>query len=243
MSLLHKLVRSVPRRISDELGAAKLGRDTRAVRKEGLTYLSVAKLRRIEDTIDRIVQDNVSGHILEFGVALGGSAIILAKHATVERQFHGFDVFAMIPPPTSDKDDAKSYERFDVIRSGKSTGIRGGDDYYGYRDNLYEDVKASFARHGRPVDGTAIQLHKGLFEETWPTQTIDRVAFAHVDCDWYDPVSYCLGILADRMSPGGVIILDDYHDYGGARTAVDEFLLARDDFTFEAGPNPILRKG
>jgi O-methyltransferase len=241
MSLLHKL-RSAGQRLSDELGASTLQRDTRAVRKDGLTYLSVAKLRRIEDAIGQIVLAEVPGHILEFGVALGGSAIILAKHATAERQFHGFDVFAMIPPPTSDKDDPKSYERFDIIRSGKSTGIRGGDDYYGYRDNLFDDVKASFAHYGRPVDGVAIQLHKGLFEETWPAQAIDRVAFAHVDCDWYDPVSYCLEILADRMSPEGVIILDDYHDYGGARTAVDEFLRARTDFTFEPGPNPVLRK-
>ncbi len=241
MSLLYKL-RSVSRRLSDELSAATLRQDTRAVRRDGLTYLSVAKLRRIEGAIGRIVRDDVSGHILEFGVALGGSAIILARHATEARQFHGFDVFAMIPPPTSDKDDPKSYERFDIIRSGRSTGIRGGSDYYGYRDNLFDDVKASFARYGRPVDGVAIQLHKGLFEETWPAQAIDRVAFAHVDCDWYDPVSYCLGVLADRMSPGGMVMLDDYHDYGGARTAVDEFLRARGDFTFEPGPNPILRK-
>jgi len=38
------------------------------------------------------------------------------------------------------------------------------------------------------------------------------------------------------MSPGGLIVLDDYHDYGCARTAVDEFVAARRDFTFELGP-------
>jgi O-methyltransferase len=230
------------RRIMNALRAARLQHDTRAVRKDGLTYLSVEKLWRIESAIDQIIRQRVPGHILEFGVALGGSAIILAKHATPTRQFHGFDVFGMIPPPRSEKDDTKSRERYEIIRSGQSKGIRGNNDYYGYRANLYEEVKATFARYGRPVNGTSIQLHKGLFEETLPALELAPVAFAHVDCDWYDPVSYCLKVLADRMSMGGVIVIDDYHDYGGARTAVDEFVTVRRDFTLEPGQNPFLRK-
>ncbi|HVW74328.1 MAG TPA: TylF/MycF/NovP-related O-methyltransferase [Rhizomicrobium sp.] len=223
------------------LGTRMLREDTRAVLKERLTYLSPKKLHRLEDALAEIERDGIAGDILEFGVALGGSAIILAGHAQNGRSFHGFDVFAMIPPPTSDKDDDKSRERYDVIRSGRSTGID-GDEYYGYRDSLFEDVKASFARHKRPINGHNIHLHKGLFEETWPKASIDRIAFAHIDCDWYDPVRYCLEAVAVKLSPGGLLLIDDYNDYGGARTAVDEFIAGRPGFTFEAGPNPILRK-
>jgi asparagine synthase (glutamine-hydrolysing) len=159
------------------------------------------------------------------------------------RRFHGFDVFGMIPPPTSAKDDTKSQARYATIRAGRSAGI-GGERYYGHRENLFEEVKASFARHGCPVDGTT-QLHKGLFEETWPDVLVQgpvrAVAFAHLDCDWYDPVAFCLGAVRELMSPGGAILVDDY-SYGGARIAVDEFLAARGDFAFEPGPNPILWK-
>ena len=39
-----------------------------------------------------------------------------------------------------------------------------------------------------------MSLHKGLFEDTWPmvATKIHQIALAHVDCDWYDPVKYCL---------------------------------------------------
>ena len=129
-----------------------------------------------------------------------------------------------------------------LVLEGKSRGIAAGDEYYGYVDGLYERVKATFARHGVPVDGKRVQLIKGLFEETWPTVDVESIALAHIDCDWYDPVKYCLKACADNMVVGGQVIVDDYLNYGGCRTAVDEFLSGRQDFRFDMGPNPILRK-
>jgi asparagine synthase (glutamine-hydrolysing) len=212
---------------------------TRAVVKDKLTYLPAKKLQRLESAISQTAR--LRGDILEFGVALGGSGIILAHEGRPARKFHGFDVFAMIPPPTSAKDDAKSKDRYEVIRSGKAVGID-GDEYYGYREDLLTDVKASFARHGVRVDGMNIILHKGLFEETWDTANIGRISLAHIDCDWYDPVMFCLRSCAEKLVEGGLIVIDDYNDYGGCRKAVDEFLTDRDDFAFDAGANPILRK-
>lgn len=211
----------------------------RQVVAERLTYLSADKLRRLEQAMNDARA--IEGDFVEFGVALGGSAILAARAAAPPRRFFGFDVFGMIPEPTSDKDDEKSKSRFEVIRSGRSQGI-GGDEYYGYKPDLYEEVTRSFARFGVPVDGERIVLVKGLFEDSWPDAGIGRIAFAHVDCDWYDPVRFCLAACADKMSPGAVIAIDDYHDYGGARTAVDEFCAAREDFVFEPGSNPFLRK-
>ena len=226
-------------RLKRRLRLATLRPITRQVVGEKLTYLPFQKLQRLERAISET--SKVPGDIVEFGVALAGSAIILAQGARSNRRFHGFDVFGMIPPPTSDKDDAKSKERFETIKSGQSSGI-GGDLYYGYRSDLLSDVKAAFARHGPPVDGHLVHLHKGLFEETWDGSGITRIALAHIDCDWYDPVMFCLQACADKLSDGGLMIIDDYNDYGGCRTAVDEFLAQRTDFTLEAGLNPILRK-
>lgn len=212
------------------------------MRREGLTYLVPAKFKRIEAELARIGRDGVPGDMAEFGVALGGSAIVLAHAALAQgRVFTGYDVFATIPPPTSDKDDAKSRDRYQVISGGGAKGLRGAT-YYGYVDNLLAQVTASFASHGVPVDGRNVRLIKGLFEETWPLAPVETLALAHLDCDWYDPVKFCLSAIADRVSPGGVIILDDYNDYGGCRTATDEFLAARQDYQMDAGPNVILRR-
>ncbi|WP_369726022.1 TylF/MycF/NovP-related O-methyltransferase [Bradyrhizobium sp. LLZ17] len=228
-------------RIRNGLLKARLSNLARQVAQDRLTYLPPEKLIRIETYARLATADDVPGNLLEFGVALGGSAIILAAQAARrKRLFFGFDVFAMIPPPTSEKDDDKSRERYRIIASGQSEGI-GGDTYYGYRDNLIDDVRRSFAKYGLPIDGKSRFLCKGLFEETFPKYD-GMVAFAHIDCDWYAPVSYCLNHISRRLSAGGVIVLDDYHDYGGARTATDEFVKQNPEFELIAGPNVILRK-
>ena len=212
------------------------------LRKEGLTYLSLAKLARIEAEMARLAASGVPGEFLEFGVALGGSGIVIARQArAVGRGFAGFDVFGMIPPPTSDKDDDKSRQRYSVISTGKAKGLA-GEIYYGYVDDLYARVRASFAKYGVAVNQDSVALVKGLFEDTWPTRPHRPVAFAHIDCDWYDPVKFCLNAVADRLSPGGAIALDDYHDYGGCKVATEEFLSERPDFERAEGENLILRR-
>lgn len=79
------------------------------LKNEGLTYLNNDKLLRIEAATATVDAEKVPGCFVEFGVALGGSAVLLAHSARAGgRSFHGFDVFSTIPEPTSDKDDAKS---------------------------------------------------------------------------------------------------------------------------------------
>jgi O-methyltransferase len=128
--------------------------------------------------------------------------------------------------------------------AGASTGL-GGDEYYGYVPDLLGRVSETFERYGVPVDGDRVQLHQGLFEETWPrvADEVGTIAFAHIDCDWYDPVRYCLGVVAPRLATDGIIMLDDYFDYGGCRTAVHEFLEIETGFEFRhRGGNASLRR-
>jgi O-methyltransferase len=232
----------VARRFQHTTTTLDLSATARAVRRQRLTYLSPQRLKRLEAVLCAVLEERTPGDVLEFGVALGGSGIVLASRARrYARAFHGFDVFGMIPAPTSDKDDAGSRRRYEVIASGQSQGIA-GDIYYGYRQNLLEEVRASFARHGVPVDGKRIVLHKGLFQETWSDYQGRAVAFAHIDCDWYDPVKFCLERVAERLSPGGIIILDDFHDYGGCRNATTEFVSNRSEFTLEDAEVAVLRR-
>lgn len=227
--------------LRNRLSRAPQSRLARKVRHAKLTYLSRIRLHRLETALDAALRTGVPGDLMEFGVALGGSAIVIASRSGDGRAFHGFDVFAMIPPPSSEKDGKAAMDRYETIKSGASQGI-GGERYYGYRDDLLQAVTAAFAIHRLPIDGERIALHKGLFADTWQQYQGKHIAFAHIDCDWYDPVRFCLESIAERLSPGGVIVLDDYHDYGGCKAAVDEFLAQRPDFSFDDGDNVILRK-
>lgn len=208
---------------------AQVSAISRAVRAEHLTYLSLRKLRNIEQALGTLDAEGVAGDCLEAGVALGGSAIVIASLMGEGRRFAGYDVFGMIPAP-GEEDDATSHERYAVIAEGSSRGI-GGETYYGYRDDLYDEVVRAFTRHGVPVDGERVALHRGLFEDTLGFEEGRPVALAHIDCDWHDPVELCLERIYEVLAPGGYLISDDYHAYGGCRRAVDDFLATHPDVT------------
>jgi O-methyltransferase len=196
----------------------------RRVKQERLTYLSAEKLAGLEWCAQRIERGGVPGDVLEAGVALGGSAILLATRLTPERALDGYDLFGTIPAP-SDRDGTDAHERYDAIATGRAQGI-GGDEYYGYVGDLYERVVAAFRHHGVPP-GDRIRLHKGLFEDTLRPRR--PLALVHIDSDWYDPVRLCLERTYPHVSRGGFVVLDDFLDYAGCRAAADEFIASHDD--------------
>lgn len=53
----------------------------------------------------------------------------------------------------------------------------------------------------------------------------DRIAFAHIDLDIYQSILDSCRFIYPRLSPGGVIVFDDYGFMScpGAREAVDRF--------------------
>ena len=202
-----------------------------AVRDKHCTYLSQARLESLIEQATRVKARGVPGHFVEFGLGLGGSGICIAAQLEGARHYWGFDVFGMIPPP-SEADGEPAKKRYETIASGQSKGI-GEDTYYGYVPDLYGKVAGSFAEFGLMVDGCTIHLVQGLFEETLPSHLDFPVAFAHVDCDWYDHVKFCLNALRDRVSHYGVIVVDDYNDWPGCRQAVDEFLAENGNMVLE----------
>ena len=64
----------------------------------------------------------------------------------------------------------------------------------------------------------------GKVEDTIPGTIPDRIALLRLDTDWYESTRHELVNLWPRLSPGGVLIVDDYGTWAGARKAVDEFL-------------------
>jgi len=68
-----------------------------------------------------------------------------------------------------------------------------------------------------------IEYVAGRVEETIPSQVPQTISILRVDTDWYSSTLHILNHLYERVSPGGVLIFDDYDSWEGARTAVDEF--------------------
>jgi Macrocin-O-methyltransferase (TylF) len=201
------------------------------VREEHLTFLPAAQLRVLAAAVLDAERRGLPGLIIEAGTARGGSAIVMAAAKAAERPMKVYDVFGMIPPPT-EQDGADVHARYDTIVAGDARGV-GGEVYYGYREDLKDEVAASFARHGVPVDEHRVDLVQGLFADTIDLD--EPVAVAHLDGDWYESTMTCLVRVAPLVVPGGRIILDDYYSWSGCRTAVDEYFAAHTGFELEHG--------
>jgi hypothetical protein len=80
-----------------------------------------------------------------------------------------------------------------------------------------------------------IHLVPGLVEETIPREAPERVALLRMDTDWYASTRHQLEHLYPRLSLGGVLIVDDYGHYAGAKRAVEEYFA-------EHGPWPLLTR-
>jgi predicted O-methyltransferase YrrM len=199
------------------------------VREEHLTFLKADSLRSLASVALDLERDGVSGAFVEAGTARGGSAIVIAAAKSTARPLKVYDVFGMIPPPT-ERDGPDVHKRYAKIAAGEAKG-HGNERYYGYRDDLYDEVVESFTRLGLPPAEHNVELIRGLFEDTIDLH--EPVAFAHLDGDWYESTMTCLTRIAPLLVPGGRIVLDDYYHWSGCRTAVDEYFTDRDGFRLE----------
>lgn len=207
---------------------APIGRATEliaSIRSSRLTYCGPPKLENLAAAVREIELNEVAGDFLEAGVALGGSAILLGRLKPPTARLWLHDVFGTIPPP-GENDGPDAHARFEEIRSGRSAGL-GGDLYYGYVDNLLEQVKENLRKFGLDPEGSQLALVPGLFEET--LRPSGPIALAHIDCDWYESVRTCIERILPVLAPGGIIVFDDYNSYSGCRRAVDEMLAASPD--------------
>ena len=198
---------------------------TRRVRKQGLTYLSNERLISLARLANQLVSGGNDPLFVEFGVALGGSSIVVADifRRAGRGKVVGYDMFGLIPAP-SENDGEDARQRFAEIASGRSKGLK-GQTYYGYETGLLAKVAQSFERFGLRR-GDHFELVAGDFRQSFrdPGRQIDLM---HIDCDWHDSVAFCLEQARLHLRPGGFAIIDDYNDYEGCARAVDAFLSAR----------------
>lgn len=199
-------------RVYDLISPSEFSRLYRLVKD--ITMCSNARLRGLHRAVKYVVAQGIQGDIVECGAARGGSAALmgltLKRHGSGKRTLWVFDTFEGLPPPTAEDPD------YEIAKLYTGTCL-----------GTIDEVSASF-RHLEIHRQT--RLVKGLFQDTLPAANIESIAVLHIDGDWHDSVKSCLENLYDKVSAGGVIQIDDYGCWSGARRAVDEFLAARSIF-------------
>lgn len=154
----------------------------------------------------------IEGDIIEIGVYLGGSILSMMltyeKTKALAREFHLYDTFEGMTPPTEVDIDLHGYSAKMLLEVDNNIRCIGKLD----------DVKSNIHRHTSIVP----RYHVGdiLKNKYVP----EKIAILRLDTDWYESTKHELDTFYDSVVPGGVIIIDDYGHWKGSRKAVDEFL-------------------
>jgi hypothetical protein len=195
------------------------------------------RLIGLMNSVRYIVENRIPGDFIECGVWRGGSMMLAAKVlmrlGDTSRHLYLYDTYEGMTAPTDN----------DVMFDGKSAreildnSDKNAADDAGWCIASLEDVRANMESTGYPKD--KVHFIKGPVEKTIPQPEPKQVALLRLDTDWYESTAHELKHLYSRLMPRGVLIVDDYGHWQGARKAVDEFfsretfkpLLQRLDYT------------
>lgn len=159
-----------------------------------------------------IARHGIAGDIVECGVWKGGSMMAAARTLVrlgEKRRLWLYDTFEGMSVPTP-----QDVSVFDVPAD---RGYRAP-----YLSIGLEDVRRALL--GTGYDEELLTFVPGKVEETIPGRAPDRIALLRLDTDWYESTRHELVHLFPRLTRGGVLIIDDYGHWKGARKATDEYL-------------------
>ena len=170
------------------------------------TLLTEPQLDNFEQAIRTVVAEGVEGDILEAGVWRGGACIyargVLAALGVEDRTVWAADSFAGIPA------------------SGTADRPEPVDDWLDRWVTPREDVEAAFERYG--LLDEQMQFIEGPFAQSLSAPSPAKLSVIRLDADTYTSTTQALDALYPRLSPGGFVIIDDWH-VPSARSAVLDY--------------------
>jgi O-methyltransferase len=203
------------------------------------TMTSVERLYALHEAVRYVVAAKVPGDIVECGVWRGGSSMMAAltlRELGAGRRIWLYDTFEGMPPPGEN----------DVRYSGESaeslleSAQRSPGAWNEWAWATLDDVRDNMTSTGHD----AFEYVAGPIEETVPANAPAEIALLRLDTDWYESTRHELQHLYPRLAEGGVLIIDDYGHWQGARRAVNEYfadrpiLLNRIDYTGRIAVKP-----
>ncbi len=175
--------------------------------------------------VDYIIQNNISGSIVECGVWKGGSVAAflyqLISYNDISRDVYLFDTFTGMSEPSV----------HDIKNTNNQTVVEKYKKLQQETFNLWcyaplAVVQETIAKTNYPSN--KINYIKGKVEDTLPTFSVNKIAILRLDTDFYESTKAELEHLYPKVSSGGIIIIDDYGVWQGARKATDEYFIKND---------------
>ncbi len=187
------------------------------------TMTTPERVNALIEGVRYIVRSGIEGDFVECGVWKGGSsmaiALTLLEMGVSNRGLHLYDTFSGMNAPTDD----------DVSVTGtpaeqKFSKTKLSDDSSDWCMSPVEEVKENIRRTGYPEHHTSFV--QGKVEDTIPGHLPSSIALLRLDTDWYESTKHEMQHLYPLLNTNGVLIIDDYGHWAGARKAVDEYFAA-----------------
>lgn len=174
----------------------------------GLTMLQTADIDLAVGAMDYIARAEVPGVVVNCGVYKGGYSLACAlamERAGIWRGLWLYDTYSGMTPPDDGIDEAHPRDHVGTLAAS------------------LDDVR-------RVLGDKQARYIVGDVKRTLPAIVPGAISFLHLDVDWYDNTRACLEYLYPLLSPGGVLVVDDYFYWPGCRKACDEYLGRREWF-------------
>jgi len=193
------------------------------------TMTSIERMYALWSATRHVLDNGVRGDFVECGVWRGGSVMLMAltllRRGDTSRTLWLYDTFTgMTPPADEDVQTMSGRPARDVLREDDETG-----PFHGIASR--EVVESNLARTGYPN----VRFVEGDVLTTIPASAPPQIALLRLDTDWYASTRHELEHLYPRVPSGGVLIIDDYGYWSGARKATDEYFAS-------AGARPLLHR-
>ncbi len=206
------------------------------------TMTSLERGYALFKAVEYLVKNRIPGDFVECGVWRGGSSMLTAlsllEFGDDSRAIYLYDTFSGMPEPT--REDVIAWNGKSVLEKLAEERKAGKDSFKSWSVGRKE-VEANMRATGYPVE--KIEVVEGDVCETLnpavPGRVPEDLALLRLDTDWYASTVVELDRLYPRLVSGGILIIDDYGHFKGARKAVDAYFdkigshpyLSRVDYT------------
>ncbi|GAB4092302.1 class I SAM-dependent methyltransferase [Flaviaesturariibacter terrae] len=241
MNLINKVieklgyVRKDAAREPDKDIAADLQFMSHLQRCQPFTMTSPERLFTLSTAVRYVVKNRIQGDFVECGVWRGGSSMMMAIELLAAgelRDLYLYDTYEGMSEPGAEDVDLNQNSADKLLQRSQKT-----NESIIWAYATLEDVRQNLSRTGYPAANT--HYVQGKVEDSIPATLPRTIALLRLDTDWYESTRHELLHLYPLVAPGGVVIIDDYGHWQGARKAVDEYfaqhnlfpLLHRIDYT------------
>jgi O-methyltransferase len=185
------------------------------------TMTSPERIFSLVEALKYIHLNGIAGDIVECGVWKGGSMLAVADTLVAlgdtSRDLYLYDTFEGMPPPSAHDVNFQGEDAAYLLDKNKEK--KDSDVVWAY--STLAVVKNTMQLSSYPAE--RIRYVQGKVEETLREVLPASIALLRLDTDWYESTKCELEYLFPLLQPGGVLIIDDYGFWQGARKAVDEY--------------------